>query len=93
MFDLFNVRLVYKEIYKLVNENSRFKSHLFYSRNTLSNKKWFDIIMAILDRFKGTLKNDIKIYDSNFELLAKYYIEKTKNDVLIPNVLSHMLFC
>ena len=88
MFDLFNVRLVCKEIYKLVNENSR-----FYSRNTLSNKKWFNIITATLDRFKGTLKNDIKIYDSNFELFAKYYIEKTKNDLLIPNVLSHMLFC
>lgn len=41
----------------------------------------------------NTLKNDTKIYNNNFELLAKYYIEKIKHYLLIFIVLSHMLFC
>ena len=46
-----------------------------------------------LDRFMNTLKNDIKSYNNNFELLCKHYIGTIKRDLMIPNVLCHMLFC
>ena len=78
---------------KLANKNIRIKKHIWCSINIVSNEKWFDIIESTFDRFTNAFKQNIKIYDSNFELLVKYYIEKIKPDLMIPNVLSHMLLC
>ena len=91
LFDLYNVRFVCNEIYRLVDNYPRFKKNIWYSKNIISNEKWFEIIETTFDRFLDTFKTHIKICD--VELLVKYYIEKIKNDLMILNVLSYMLFC
>ena len=61
--------------------------------NVTSNESWFGIVTETFDTFMNILKNNIKIYDDIFELLCKHNIEIIKHDLMIPNILSQMLFC
>ena len=61
LLDLYNDRLVYKDVCKLVNKNPRYKKDIEYSINIISNKEWFENITATLDKFTNTLKTDIMI--------------------------------
>ena len=93
LLDLYSVRLVCKNACYAVSKYKRYKTYIDTSKKVICDEKWYKIIDKNLNMLFIQIKNDLPITCFCFQSYILYSIQRMKQELLIFNVLSHLLFC